>query len=85
MDNYYLFTSRYLDLLEKFMFYMTNYKTNFELPNRSNIVFFDDNDRDFSNYSLKVLNRLKDRKETNIIEVTRTGSKTRPWRVASTL
>ena len=83
--NYYQYTDKYLDLLEKFMFYSNAYKSNIDIPNKANIVIFDDGDKIFSTYSLKVLRNLRNKGEKNIVEVTRTGSKIVPWRISKAL
>lgn len=85
-QNIYLrHTQKYLDLLERFMSYITVYKTNLVIPNKANIVIFDATDRGFSDYGLRVLNKLKERNEKNIVEVTKTGSKIMPWKIAQTI
>lgn len=79
---YNIHTEKYLDLIERFMFYLTTHKSDLELPQKANIVIFDVDDKNFSTYSLRVLKNLKDRREKNIVEVTRTGSKVLPWKVS---
>lgn len=84
-SDYIQHTDKYLGLLEKFMLYLNVYKPNVELPNKANIVIFDTTDKKFSNYSLKMLQKLIKKQEQNIVEVTRTGSKVIPWRISKTI
>jgi len=81
-DIYFKHTEKYLDLLEGFMNYITTYRTDITIPDQANLVFFDAKDINFSNYSLNILKKLIQKNEKNIVEVTKTGSKTIPWRVS---
>lgn len=82
---YFKYTERYLNLLENFMNYITVHKTDLKLPSKANIIIFDAKDKELSEYSLRVLNHLMKKKEKNIVEVTKTGSKTVPWRISKSL
>ena len=79
-----LYTDKYLKLLEAFTAYFNIYKSNLDLPRNANIIIFDSTDSEFSTNSLKKLNYLIKKKDTNIVEVTKTGSRSIPWRISKT-
>ncbi len=81
---YHSHKDKYLDLFEKFMTYISVYKTDVEIPKNANIVMFDYGDENFSRYSVTVRQRLRS-KNKHVVEVTRTGSKDLPWMISAAL
>jgi hypothetical protein len=76
---------KYLSLFEKFMDYVSLYNTNINIPKNAHLVFYDSDDAEFSKYTLSVIDRLVKQDTKNIVEVTKTGWKQRPWRVSKFL
>lgn len=76
------FVLKYMDLMEGFMNYLTIHRSDISFPDQSTIVFFDAKDRKFSDYSLRVLKKEISQKNRDVVEVTKTWSKTMPWRVS---
>lgn len=76
------YNDKYLDLVENFLNYMNFELGKWEVPNKVNLVFFDDGDKEFSKKSMIMLEELKTNRK-DILEVTKTTSKQSPWRVST--
>jgi hypothetical protein len=80
------FQKEYLELFERFMNYLTLYKSDVALPHNASIIFFDQHNDKLSKYSLWLQSKLLEKDpKTPIIEVTKTGSKRIPWRIAQNI
>jgi hypothetical protein len=78
------YTDKYMDMMVNFMFYLNSNGKEQVIPNKSNLIFFDANDGDFSQKSLKIMkNQMKIKKD--VVEITKTGDKDCPWKISQAI
>ncbi len=76
------FIDKNFDLLLDFSRYMDKIGYTFELPEESTIVFFDDTDELFNEYSSGLIKGSLNRGEKTI-KVIKTGLSRSPWRIGT--